>query len=270
VTGALTGKQIVNTRALHQAGEMDRLLQARKAVPIAYPCIDIAPPLDTDPLDEALHRAAQAGFDWLILTSANTVLSLSRRLDVLGLPTSMLNQMKIAAVGPTTAEAARALLGIETSLLPDEYVAEALIEAFRAPPGTRVLLPQSDIARPVLAEGLAAAGLNVTSVVAYRTVPGSGGADVPALLKAGKIDAIIFTSTSTIENFIQRMMREGGDLATLDGICIACVGPVTARAAVEHGLTVAVIPDNHTLEGLIASLEIYFLEAKKASWPTHS
>jgi uroporphyrinogen-III synthase len=266
----LAGRHIVNTRAAHQAAELDRLLQELGAVLVPYPCIDIAPPQDTGPLDEALRAAGGGAFDWLVLTSANTVLSLSRRLDALELPASGLSRVKIAAVGPATAESARDLLGLETSLLPDEYVAESLVEAFNARPGTRVLLPQSDIARPVLADGLAAAGLDVAAVAAYRTVMGGGGANVPPLLKAGQIDVVTFTSSSTVEYFLRRVQQDGGDLTSLNGVCVACIGPVAARTAHERGLMVAVIPDEHTLEGLVAGLETYFLEARIPSWPRQS
>ncbi len=270
MTGPLHGKRVVNTRAPHQAAELDRLLQAQEAIPISYPCIDIAPPEDTAPLDEALRAAANGAFDWLVLTSANTVLSLSRRLESQGLPVSMLDRMRIAAVGPATAEAAQSLLGLEATILPDEAVAEALVEALAGRRGARVLLPQSDIARPVLAEGLTDAGLSVTAVVAYRTVVGSGGANLPALLNAGQIDAVTFTSSSTVENFIRRVTQESRAAPALGEICIACIGPIAAKTARTHGLAVAVIPEAHTLEGLVTSLETYFLEAREASWPTQS
>jgi uroporphyrinogen-III synthase len=264
----LDGKRVVNTRARHQAAELDRLLLARGAKPVAYPCIDIALPEDTRPLDDALRAAVQGEFDWLVFTSANTVLSLSRRVEALGVNKSKLRGVKIAAIGPATAEAVRTLLGLEVSLLPEEHVAESLVEALRIAPGARVLLPQSDLARPVLAVGLTLAGLVVSAVVTYRTVIGSGGADVPALLDAGQIDVVTFTSSSTVENFLIRLSRESGDRASLADVCLACIGPVTAGTAVEHGLSVDVMPTEHILEGLVRDLEVYFMEAKEKQWPT--
>jgi uroporphyrinogen-III synthase len=264
---SLAGKRVVNTRAPRQAADLDALLRAREAEPVAYPCIDIALPDDTRPLDDALRAATRGEFDWLVLTSANTVLSLSRRVDALGLDMPGLHGMKMAAIGPVTAQAARDLLGLEASSLPEEYMAESLVEALRIARGGRVLLPQSDLARPVLADGLAAAGLAVTVVAAYRTVIGSGGADVPALLAAGRIDALTFTSSSTVENFLIRLSRESGDRASLAEVCLACIGPATARTAVEHGLSVNVMPTEHTLEGLVRDLEVYFVEAREKQWP---
>jgi uroporphyrinogen-III synthase len=157
------------------------------------------------------------------------------------------------------------VLDLETSLLPEEFVAESLLEAFSAQPGARVLLPQSEIARPILADGLAAAGMQVTAVVAYQMVIGRGGADIPALIKTGQIDAVTFTSSSTVSNFLRRLEQEsdmnGNIAACLSDICIACIGPVTARTALESGLDVAVVPKEHTLEDLVAGLESCFLEA---------
>jgi uroporphyrinogen III methyltransferase/synthase len=122
----------------------------------------------------------------------------------------------------------------------------------------RILLAQADLARPILAQELTAAGANVTTVAAYRTVLGSGGADVVALLEGRKVDAAIFTSSSTVHNFLRRLTAEGGHPTLLAGICLACLGPVTAQTARDLGLTVAVAPAHHTLEGLVEALEAYF------------
>ncbi|HEC21720.1 MAG TPA: uroporphyrinogen-III synthase [Chloroflexi bacterium] len=256
----LAGKRVVNTRAPHQAADLDALLRRRGAEPLSYPCIDMAPPEDAAPLDEALRAAAEGRFDWLVLTSRNAVLALARRLETLGLAPSALGKQQVAAVGPATAEAARRLLGVQVALTPAEYVAESLADALCPAPGMRVFLPQSEIARPVLKEALTAAGAEVTGVTAYRTVMGRGGVNVPAMLSAGQVDAVAFTSPSTVHNFLRRLVGEGGDVADLAGVCVACIGPVTARAAHERGLEVQVVPEEHTLAGLIAGLEAHFLE----------
>ena len=106
MTQVLRGKAIVNTRASHQASDFDLLIRERGAVPIAYPCIAIVPPDDTTELDAALKQLNAGGFDWLGLTSANTVYSLAQRLHKLDL--MLTGKFKVAAVGPSTAEAAQA------------------------------------------------------------------------------------------------------------------------------------------------------------------
>lgn len=257
----LTGKRIVVTRAAHQSGEMESLLREHGAEPALYPCIEIAPPEDLAKLDGALRDAVSGDYDWLVLTSANTVLILKQRLDALGL--RLPDSLKVAAVGPSTAAAARADLGVQVSVVPEKYIAESLAETLAPKSGTRILLPQAEIARPVLAQGLIASGAAVKAVDAYRTILGSGGADVPNLLAQQQIDAITFTSASTARNFVMRLLDEGGDLDDCDGVCIACIGPATADAVREVGLRVDVLPEKHTLKGLIGGLvDYYSLQAR--------
>ncbi len=247
----MKGKHIVVTRAVHQAGELCELLETQGAEPLLYPCIDIVPPENIDALDDALQSALDGVFDWLILTSSNTVLALAQRLETLHrkLPESL----AVAAIGHSTAQAARDLLNMQPDLVPDKYVAEAMIEALQPIAGRRVFLPQSNIARPILAEQLAAAGAEVTTVAAYRTVVGSGGVDLPVLLAANQVDAITFTSSSTVRNFHKRIGNHN-----LDDVCIACIGPITSKTAEETGLPVTLVPENYTLEGLVNALETHF------------
>lgn len=258
MTGTLAGKRVVNTRARHQAAALDRLLDARGAVSLSYPCIAIEPPEDCTALDTALRGAASGGCDWLILTSANTVLILAHRLETLGLSLQAAPGLSVAAIGPTTAALAKTLLGLETRVVPDEYVAEALAEALQLAAGTRVLLPQSAIARLTLADTLAAQGAQVQAIAAYRTVRGSGGVDIPRLAAGREVDAITFTSSSTVSYFLERFNSEGGSMNDLTPICIACIGPQTERTVRDSGLAVSVVPADHTLDGLIAGLETYF------------
>ncbi len=256
----LPGKRIVVTRAAAQADELDDLLQARGATPLAYPCIAIAPPEDTTLLDTAILELAAGAFAWLVLTSRNTVTVLAERLRHLRLSPQALRPRAVAAVGSATAAAAVLELGLAVDLTPSEFVAEALAAALlaRMDPGDRVLLCQADIARPDLAQTLKAAGTAVTSVVAYRTVPGTGGIDLPAHLAARRIDAITFTSSSTVRNLLARLEAEGGDRAALQDICLACLGPVTAATARQLGLTVDVMPATHTIPALVDALDAYF------------
>ncbi len=255
---SLSGRRIVNTRAAHQAGELNRLLCSRCAEALPYPCIAIAPPLETVPLDNALRSAVSGGFDWLVLTSANSALALSERLHELSHGPAELSGVAVAAVGPATAEAAQTLLGVQVSVLPEKYIAESLAQALRPVPGMRVFLPQADLARPVLAEELAAAGADVTAVVAYRTVPGTGGVNLPLLLSTHSIDAITFASASAAQNFAQRFDSAGGSRSDLEGVCIACIGRIAAQAAESVGLKVSTVPSEYTLEELVKALEAYF------------
>jgi uroporphyrinogen-III synthase len=255
----LAGKRVVNTRASHQAAELDALLQARGAEPVSYPCIDILPPEDTAALDSGLCAVAAGEYGWLIFTSENTALSLARRLGALGIAPSTFNSTGIAAIGPKTAQAAQNLLGVKVDLIPDEHVAEALAESLKRQAARRVFLPQSNLARTVLEDELKAAGFDVTAVDAYRTVIGSGGADVPHLLAGHQVDAVIFTSGSTVDYFLDRLAAEGGALADLEAVCLACIGRVTATALEKHNLKPTLVPSTYTLEGLLMEMEHYYM-----------
>jgi len=251
----LAGKRVVVTRAAHQAAEMSDLLRQAGATPLLYPCLAITPPEDTGTLDTALRTAAAGGYDRLLLTSANTVHVLAERLAALELS---LAGLAAAAVGPKTAQAAEALLGINVTLVADKHVAESLAEDLSPASGERLLLPQSALARPLLAERLRADGALVDVVEAYDTGLGQGGDPVPALLGDGQIDAITFTSSSTVTNFLKRLDQEGGQRDHLALVCLAAIGPVTAATMTEVHLPVDVMPAEYTLAGLVVALEAYF------------
>lgn len=259
---ALAGKRIVSTRAVHQNADFDDLLREHGAEPLHYPCIAIAPPNQVEPFDLALKQLSR--FDWLVLTSANTVQAVANRMAALGISTDTLAKIQVAVVGPATADTARETLGVEISAMPDEFIAEALAAAMQPIDGAQVLLPISAIAESTLADKLTAAGAHVMAVDAYRTVIGSGGIDLTGELRAGTIDAITFTSSSTVDNLLKRLEADGGSPDLLSGVCLACIGPKTAATARRHGLSVTLVPDDYTLPGLVAALEHYFAGVSNA------
>lgn len=256
----LHGKRIVNTRALHQASDFDALLRERGAIPVSYPCIAIVPPEDTIELDTAIVDLASGAFDWLILTSANTVMILAERLRALGLSLPSEGAFKTAVIGSSTADAVVDQLGLSVDVVPDEYVAEELAGSFQLSLGTQILLPESAIARPTLADALSSQGASVTVVAAYDTIVGSGGVEIAPMLCQQEIDAIVFTSSSTVTNFVARIDQEGVQAADLGEVCIACIGPKTEATALESGFQISVLAQPYTLEGIINSLEMYFEE----------
>ncbi|HLK44427.1 MAG TPA: uroporphyrinogen-III synthase, partial [Acidimicrobiales bacterium] len=149
---------------------------------------------------------------------------------------------RVAAVGPKTAEALAAR-GVVADLVPPEFVAEGLRDAFPSGRGS-VLLPRAEVARDVLPDGLRAKGWRVDVVDAYRTVPARPGAT--ELERAGGADAVMFTSSSTVKHFV----------AVADRVppVIACIGPVTARTAEEAGLHVDVVADEASVRSLVDAL----------------
>ena len=248
---------IVITRAVHQAGELKALLEAAGFRTLLYPAIAIQPPEDARALDTALRQART--YHWLIFTSANAVEAVARRLEALRLGPDILQGPSIAAVGPATARAVERRLGLDVALIPPKAVGESLLDALPIPPGQRVLLPRAAKARDVLPDGLRARGIQVDVVPAYETVLGQGGDDLPAALRTGQVDAITFTSPSTVRNTLIRLEREAGlGAEALARVAVACIGPVTAEAAKQAGLQVDVIPEQYTSRGLVAALKAFF------------
>jgi uroporphyrinogen-III synthase len=256
----LLGRQVVVTQAAEQAPELAALLAQAGATPLHYPCLAIQPPAATTALDQALQSAANDGCDWLVLTSANAVRSVATRLAALELAPQRLAGVRVATVGAATAAAVRAQLGLEVMLTPAEEVAEGLAAALEAAlqPGDRILLPQAALARNVLVQRLKATGAAVTHVVAYETVRGSGGVDLPELLTRGTVDAVTLASSSAFTFLCERLAAEGDEPAALHGVCLACIGPITARTVRDAGFTPAVVAPQQSLGGLVAALADYF------------
>jgi uroporphyrinogen-III synthase len=261
----LAGKRIVVTQAKHQAPELGALLAGCGAIPLFYPCIAIEPPADTSELDASLAGVAAGYYDWLVITSGNTVLVLADRLKQLGLALDAAAGVRVAAIGAPSAEMVAQHFGRSADLVAQDSKAEGLALELKTmtDPGQRVLLPQADIARPALVQELLAAGLDVTSIVAYRTTMGSGGVNLAELLAARQrgsecLDAITFTSPSTVRNLLARLENECGDPTSLQDVVRACIGPVTADALYAAGLPPTVVALNQSLEGLLEALSAYF------------
>jgi uroporphyrinogen III methyltransferase/synthase len=256
----LFGRRIIVTRSREQAGELIEMLEDRGAEAIAAPTIRIAAADDPAPLEAAVGAIGR--FDWIIFTSANAVDSFMTRVLAQG-DVRDLKGVRIATVGPSTASRLNRY-GIRVDLTPGEYRAEGLIEALEAigpVRGTRVLLPRADIGREVIADDLRRAGADVTDVVAYRTTLAQGerdgDRDVYRLLLDGAIDAITFTSASTVRNFAQIHGEEqAADL--LRDVVVACIGPVTAEAAHQLGIAATVMPERYTIPDLVDTLVEHF------------
>lgn len=254
-TYPLFGKRVVITRAVDQSYELVHLLHQRGAETLLYPCLAFAPPEDLKPLDAALEQAAHGAFDWLILTSTNVIQAVKNRLDVLGLS---LDVAHIGAIGPTTAKAAWRELGLQVDAVGEEFRASSLAQALDIQPNARVLLPKTDIAPNALARKLETRGAEVQTVIAYRTVMGKGGVDLPKLLKERLVDVITFASPSAVQNFLWRLIDEGGSTHDLAAVTIVCIGPETSQRAVKCGLQVAVTPSTTTLENMVEGLEDWY------------
>ncbi len=239
----LFGRTVVVTRTAEQAGELSGRLRRLGAQVLEVPTIAVTEPADGGAaLRDAVARVAD--YEWVVLTSPNGARRFCAELrdgrDLAG--------VRLAAIGPGTADVL-AEHHLVCDLVPERFVAEGLLEVFPAPSGRNtVLLARAEVARDVLPEGLAAAGWDVDVVTAYRTQPAQVTAGTVEQVAAA--DAITFTSSSTVTNFV----ATGAPVPPV----VAAIGPVTAATAQEAGLTVTVEAGVHTLDGLVDALVRHF------------
>ncbi len=250
-TKPLFGKSIVVTRAREQASSFMAGLRELGANCIEFPTIEIRPPDDWAPLDNAINKIKD--YDWLIFTSVNGVKFFFKRLFENGKDVRALREIKVCAIGPKTADAVKGY-GIIPDMIPPEYRAEAVIEEFRRlkAENLAILLPRAKEAREILPDELRKMGAEVDVVDAYVTImPENRVSAISRMLEAGEIDMITFTSSSTATNFMS-MFNEKSDQVKvwLKGVNIASIGPITSETARKLGLKVTVEPASYTIDAL--------------------
>ena len=227
---ALARLRVLVGRARRQASKLSAGLKALGADVIEIPFIEIRPPRSYKPLDTALNRIAE--YDWLILTSVNGVEALAFRMKRLQISPREFAHLRIATIGPSTRKAAESL-GLKVSVVPQQYIAESVVESLRGKVnGKRVLLARAKVARDVIPSELRKMGGNVDVVEAYDTVmPAASKKKLRALMKEPKRrpDVVTFTSSSTVRNFMTLLGGRGRSPNTaLDGVRLASIGPVTS------------------------------------------
>jgi uroporphyrinogen III methyltransferase/synthase len=152
---------------------------------------------------------------------------------------------------------------LRIDLTPAEFRGEGIVQLFRERgplEGTRVLLPRADLARELVADELRDAGAEVTEVIAYRTVVGGADpeeTDLYRMLLDRQIDAITFTSASTVRN-LATILGPDQTADLLRTTVVACIGPVTAEAAQRLGIETAVMPARYTIPDLVDALVEHF------------
>jgi uroporphyrinogen III methyltransferase/synthase len=248
-TRPLFGKRVLVTRARPQASDFAAQLEAFGAEVVQFPTIRITEPTDPEPLRAAVKRVE--GYDWIVFTSVNGAERFWREMRAAGRDARSLAGVHLCAIGPATA-AALEMEGVRADLVPDRFVAEAVVEALAAEvelKGARVLLPRAEVAREVLPALLRRHGATVDDVAAYRTDPDTReSAQLRDRLEAGEIDLVTFTSGSTVRNFVDAMG------ASMGGARVASIGPITSATARELGLEVAVEATEHTIPGLVRAI----------------
>jgi uroporphyrinogen III methyltransferase/synthase len=253
----LFGKRILVTRARDQATEFTDLLKLYGADPVEFPTIEVVPPDSWEALDGAIRKIEE--YHWLIFTSVNGVLYFLERLKTAGKDIRALKGIKLCAIGPRTAQEIERM-GVRVDLMPDEYVAEALIEQMgrQSLKGQHILIPRAAVARDVLPEALRQMGAHVDVVTAYRTKRPIRDLEwVKNLLQARQISVITFTSSSTVRNFVE-MFGPEETRQLLNGVVVACIGPITAKTVEEYGINVKILPKDSTIPSLAQAIVEHF------------
>jgi uroporphyrinogen III methyltransferase/synthase len=237
-------------------------LESLGAEILAFPTIQIVPPANWSPLDSSLDKIES--YDWLILTSGNGVRYFFQRIFERGRDIRDLKGLKICAVGSKTASAIKKF-GINVDMVPKQFNAEGLIEAFMQSKelrtktkdgtlkGLKILLPRAEVAREVFPNKVRELGGEIDVPAVYRTVkPKVHGKRLQRFLKEGKISVATFTSAATFNNFLEMTGDEAAGL--LKGVTIAVIGPVTEKAVLKAGLKVDIMPKEATIDAMVQAI----------------
>lgn len=243
----LAGRSIIVTRPRHQATSLQRALEALGASVVVAPAILIEPPESWAPLDAALECADD--YDWIVFTSVNGVKAFYAR-------AATPPRCRLAAIGPATAEALSAR-GAEAAVVPKRYIAEEVFAAIARETdvaGKKFLLPRADIAREALPRLLRDAGAHVDVVAAYRTMAAKDDiARAGALVRDGVVDAVTFTSGSTVRCFLS-----AADEVVRSRLVPASIGPITSAALRAENIEPVIEAQRYTTEGLVDAIREHF------------
>lgn len=255
----LAGRSVIVTRARSQAAGLAEPLEALGATVITCPVIETVDPDDWGPADAAIDDLE--GYDWIVFTSTNGVDRFLDRLRSRRGSLLALGGARVAAVGAATERQLREA-GVEPELVPDEFHADSLADAFiemGAGQGWRVLVPRALKGRDVLPEALRARGAEVDLVPVYRTVAVAPDAEVLDMLRIGRIDAVSFTSPSTARHFSAAIEGAGMDpRVALSHVAVASIGPVTTEALRRLGVEPDIEPDESTMRALADAIGEHF------------
>lgn len=253
----LFGKRIVVTRARAQASDLVSKLSRLGADCIEIPTIRIAEPEDTAPLKASIENIRN--YDWLVFTSVNGVKFFFDTLFDMGKDVRVLGHLKFACIGPVTKERLKDY-GIISDILPETYRAESVIDAFSSVEieNKKILLPRAKQARTILPEELTKMGAHVDEVTAYETrLATEGKEELISLLEKNEIDAVTFTSSSTVSNFMSQLESKDAK-KLLTNVVTASIGPITSDTARSLDIKPDIEAKEYTIQGLVDSLSAYY------------
>jgi uroporphyrinogen III methyltransferase/synthase len=248
----LFGRRVLVTRPRPQAADMVRRLEQLGAIPYVLPAVEIQPLDDWSEVDDRLARLHE--YDWLVFTSANGVQALLGRLRQTGRDLRALGGIRLAAIGPATAEALNGF-HLNADLVPDQYRSEGLAAALAATAaGRHILLARADRGREVLREELERVAV-VDQVAVYRqcdAVPAD--TKVHDAFRRGEIDFVTLTSANVARAFLRSLDEIGRARVHGGDVKLVTISPVTSAAVTELGFPVAGEAREYTTEGLLSEL----------------
>lgn len=251
----LFGQRVLVTRPAHQAAGMVRKLEHLGAVVSRLPAVEIRDVSDFAPVDSALEQLRRGEWDWLVFTSANGVNALLRRLDALGRDLRDMGRVKLAAIGPKTAEALREYR-LRADIVPDStFSSEGLVEALKPHvSGQKVLLARANRGRELLRDELATVA-TVEQVTVYEqvdaTVPDSAVLDS---LRRGEIKYVTLPSPGIARGVLGAFDETIQGRVERGEIRLVAISPITGDAVRALGYPVAAEAATYTEDGLIQAV----------------
>jgi uroporphyrinogen III methyltransferase/synthase len=261
--GALNRRRVLITRTRQQASTLADALRAEGARPVLLPAIEVQRRADLQAVDAAVTKLRAGGYQWVVFTSENAVAVMLDLMAERGADARAFAGAQVCAIGAATASALAAR-GLRADVIAGDQSGEGMLDVLlrSGAGGASVLLPRAEGGRAVLPDGLRTAGASVDEVTLYLAAPpAEAPAGALALIRGGQIDAVTFTSSSTVRNLATLL---GGDLSALRGAVIACIGPQTAEAATEAGLPPTVVAAEASVHGLVDALRSHFAAAEEA------
>ena len=251
--------KVLITRPRQQADEFAEKLRSAGCEPVFFPVIEILPIENNGALDRAL--SGLDCYEWVVFTSVNGVKVVFNRLPSPPIEGRLGENVKVAAIGPKTAEALKAC-GVTPDFVPEEFIAEAILPGLGDLHGKWVLLLRAEIAREALPEAISEAGGIAHEIAVYKTLPAQPDSEGLAALKDG-VKFITFTSPSTVQNFVAIAEQNGLDPHQLPGNpAFACIGPITEQAARAEGMTNLVVAKEYTTDGLVEAIRAFANEVE--------
>ncbi|MBU8905067.1 uroporphyrinogen-III synthase [Desertibacillus haloalkaliphilus] len=255
--GLLAGKHVLVTRAKSQSHELSAKIKEAGGIPVEVPLLSFQQPDDLTAIKKAISQLDS--YDWLVFTSVNGIRFFFSILHTYQYDLNDYDHLKIAVVGnKTQAELER--FGSNADLVPPSFVAESLLRSLKEVlgRGERVLFPKGNLARSVIPDGLKIEGFVVTEIDVYETVRADASKlRLRQVLETRQLDLITFTSSSTVNHFVQLLNDHQEWRSYIEGVEIAAIGPITADTLMANGLHPEIVANTYTIDGLMEAIHNY-------------